>query len=279
MSRVIDAHQHFWELGKFRDDWLRTPEHRAICRTYTPADLLPHLQATGVDGTVFVQTQHDLAENRWALKLAAGNPFILGVVGWVDLASPNCASQLAEFRQNPKFVGVRHLTHEESDPDFLIGAEVLRGLRCLERAGVPFDLLLRPQHLRHVPRLASELPDLLMVIDHIAKPRIRTGGLAEWEQAFRRAADSPNVFCKLSGMVTEADWNRWTPADIAPYIDIALDAFGPGRCLFGSDWPVCELAASYEQVHVALLTAISSLSADEQALVMGKTASQFYGLG
>ncbi len=278
MTGVIDAHQHFWELGRFHDDWLRIPPHQPICRTYTPADLLPHLRAAGIEGSVFVQTQHDLEENRWALDLARQYPFIRGVVGWIDLASPECGRQLEEFRDNPRFVGVRHLTHDEPDPDFLIRPEVLAGLRCLERAGVPFDLLLRPVHLRHVPRLAGELPDLKLVIDHLAKPRIRQASLVDWEPGIRAAAGFENVFCKLSGMVTEADWETWTPADLEPYLEITLEAFGPKRCMFGSDWPVCELAACYEDVYAALVESLTSLSASEQQAILGETARRFYAL-
>jgi L-fuconolactonase len=279
MSLTIDSHQHFWQLDlPFQYGWLDAPSLARIRRDYLPEDLAPLLTSSGVDRSIFVQTQHDLAENRWALGLARANPFLAGVVGWVDLASADCERQLVEFKDDPKFVGIRHVVQDEPDDDFLIRDDVLRGLKVLERHGVPFDLLLFVKHLRHVPTLARALPNLPMVIDHLAKPRIKDQSLDDWMPNFREAAQFPNVFCKLSGMVTEADWEAWTPKDLQPYVQIALENFGPDRLMFGSDWPVCELAARYGSVMQALEEALGPISESERSAIFGETAARFYKL-
>ena len=277
-SMIIDAHQHFWELGRFDTSWLDTPEHKPIRRNYLPSDLKQLIDRAGVDKTVFVQTQHNLDENRWVLEFARENDCLAGVVGWVDLASPQCEEQVLEFKEFPKFVGVRHITQGEPDDDFIVQPDVLRGLHTLERHGVPFDLLFYVKHLHHAARLGHELPGLKMVIDHLSKPEIKLGKLDNWENNLRAAAKCPNIYCKLSGMITEADWKNWKPQDLQPYVDVALEAFGPKRLMFGSDWPVCELAGTYEQVLGALRTCLQSLSASEQDQIFCKTATDFYQL-
>lgn len=275
---MIDAHQHFWQRGRFKDAWLDRPEHRPISASFLPENLAPLLRKAGVDRTVFVQTQHDLEENRWVLDLAARHDWIAGVVGWVDLASPRCEEQLLEFKARPKFVGVRHIVQDEPDGDFIVRPAVLNGLGVLEKHGVPFDLLFFVKHLRHAETLARRFPGLRMVIDHLAKPRIRDHSMEGWKEAFVAAARHPNVFCKLSGMVTEADWKGWAVADLKPYVQLALDAFGPDRLMFGSDWPVCLLAAPYERVLEALREALGPLAAADLAKIFGGTATRFYGL-
>ncbi|MCA9060205.1 MAG: amidohydrolase family protein [Planctomycetaceae bacterium] len=279
MLMIIDAHQHFWKLDlPFDYAWLNQPQHEPICRSFLPETLLPHLKNTGVERTVFVQTQHNLEENRWALGLTEEHDFIVGVVGWVDLASPQCESQLEEFRDHPQFVGVRHVTQDEPDENFIVRADVIRGLKVLEKHQVPFDLLFYVQHLRHAPTLARELPSLPMVIDHLSKPRIRAGEIDQWRKEIQGAAACDNISCKLSGMVTEADWTSWKPADLKPYVETVLEAFGPERCMFGSDWPVCELAGTYEEVHEALRTCLGELSEGEERQIFGETAVRFYKL-
>lgn len=276
---IIDAHQHFWKLDlPFDYAWLREPQHEPICRDYTPETLLPHLQATSVDRTVFVQTQHNLAESQWVLELAKKFPFLAGVVGWVDLASEHCEQQLLELKQDPLFVGVRHITQGEPDENFIIRPEVVRGLKVLQKHGVPFDLLFYVQHLKHAPTLAEMLPELPMVVDHLSKPRIRTQEIDNWRHDIQAAARYPNMYCKLSGMVTEASWDSWQVNDLEPYVNTVLEAFGPSRCMFGSDWPVCELAGSYEDVVGALRTLISKLSPSEQDQILCQTAVRFYNL-
>lgn len=276
---IVDAHQHFWQLDlPFDFAWLREPRHAPICRSYLPADLLPQLESAGVTHSVFVQTQHNLDENRWALQLAREFPQIVGVVGWVDLTSEQCAEQLQEFRADPRFVGVRHITQGEPDPDFIIRPDVLRGLKILQQQRVPFDLLFYVQHLRHAAVVARLLPELPLVIDHLSKPQIREHRLADWKRDLQQAAACPNVYCKLSGLVTEADWQAWTVDDLRPYVETALEAFGPQRLMYGSDWPVCELAASYQQVYDAARDLVRQLTPTEQDRIFGGTACEFYGL-
>ena len=276
---IIDSHQHFWQLDlPFEFGWLQEKQHGPICRNFLPNDLRPHLATAGVEKTVFVQTQHHLEENRWALQLAEQYDFIAGIVGWVDLASVDCERQLGEFLGNPKFVGIRHVTHGEPDDNFIVRDDIIRGLRVLEKHRVPFDLLFFTQHLKHATTLAQALPELPMVIDHLSKPKIKAGLTAGWQDDLRSAARFPNVFCKLSGMVTEADWNHWKPADLRPYVQTAIEAFGPERCMFGSDWPVCELAGSYEDVIAALKETLGPISTDEERQIFGETAKQFYQL-
>jgi L-fucono-1,5-lactonase len=278
MTRTIDAHQHFWQRGRFKDAWLDEPKHQPISGSYLPENLAPLLRQCGIDGSIFVQTQHDLGENRWALDLTKTNPFILGVVGWIDLASPKCEEQVLEFKADKKFVGVRHITQGERDDDFIVRDDVVRGLQVLEKHRVPFDLLFYVKHLKHAATLAKKLPNLPMVIDHLAKPRIKDRVTDGWIEPLRAAAKFPNVYCKLSGMVTEADWTAWRPADLKPYVQAALEAFGPDRCMYGSDWPVCLLAAPYPSVIAALRESFGSLSEAERAKIFGGTAEKFYGL-
>jgi L-fuconolactonase len=276
---IIDSHQHFWKLDlPFEYGWLYESQHKPICRDFLPADLKAHLLATGVTKTVFVQTQHNIAENRWVLEMTKDHDFIAGVVGWVDLASESCEDQLSEFVGNPKFVGIRHVTQAEPDDNFIVRPDILRGLKVLQKHQVPFDLLFFTQHLKHAATLAATLPDLPMVIDHLSKPKIKDQNIHDWSLELRRAAKFSNVYCKLSGMVTEADWEKWKPADLKPYVEIALEAFGPERCMFGSDWPVCELAGSYETVFSTLRELTQTLSPTEQNLIFGETAKRFYRL-
>lgn len=276
---TIDAHHHLWQLGGRLDyGWLDNPGLEAIRHDYAPADLRPLLEAEGIERSIFVQTLADLDETRWALEQARRHPFLAGVVGWVDLASPACDAQVEEFQADPRFVGIRHVVHDEPDVDFIVQPAILRGLRTLASRAVPYDLLLRPEHLHHVPRLAHEVPDLRMVIDHLAKPHIKAGQMAGWIENFTAAARLPNVYCKLSGMITEADHRSWTPADLRPFVARAVDLFGPDRLMYGSDWPVCELAGSYHQVHQAAREVLGDLSPTEIAAVFGGTAARFYAL-
>ncbi len=276
---IIDSHQHFWQLSKpFQYDWLKSPQHAPINRDFLPEHLKPLIDRAGVQRTVFVQTQHNVEENRWVLALAQEHPWIAGVVGWVDLASPRVEEQVVEFKQFPRFVGVRHITQDEPDDDFIIRPPIIRGLQVLEKHRVPFDLLFYVKHLKHAATLAARLPALPMVIDHLAKPRIGAQSIDDWLPHLRAAAKFPNVFCKLSGMITEAHWTRWTPADLKPYVRHALELFGPSRCMFGSDWPVCELAGSYQRVLEAANEALGPISEADRAAIFGGTATRFYGL-
>ena len=276
---MIDAHQHFWQLSQpFDYAWLDNPELSAIRRNYLPVDLKPHLDAVGIKQSIFVQTQHNLEENRWVLAMAEQTDWLVGVVGWVDLASEQCEEQLLEFKDHPNFVGVRHVVQDEPDEDFIIRPEILRGLKLLEKHGVPFDLLFYVQHLKHADRLGRELPQLPMVIDHLSKPKIKVQSIDDWLPQLEAASKHENIYCKLSGMITEADWESWKPTDLKPYVEAALEHFGPNRCMYGSDWPVCELAGSYEQVHGALKEVLGSISDAESYDIFEGTARRFYGV-
>lgn len=277
MTTTLDAHQHFWQLTQpFDYSWLDTPELEKIRRDFLPNDLEPLIQASGVDRSIFVQTQHNVAENRWVLGLAEQHDFIAGVVGWVDLASEQCEEQLLEFKDHPKFVGIRHVTQDEPDDNFIVRDDVVRGLEVLQRHQMPFDLLLYVKHLHHAATLAARLPELPMVIDHLAKPQIKDQRIDNWIDHLKASAKFPNVYCKLSGMVTEADWKTWKPKDLKPYVEMALECFGPKRCMFGSDWPVCELAGTYDQVYWALTEILGPISETEREWIFGRTAAEFY---
>ena len=281
MALKIDSHHHFWDLSRneFDYSWLSAPENEAICKTYLPDSLLNHIQNVGVDKTVLVQTQHTLLENDWALQLASQTDYIAGVVGWVDLAAADIEEQVLRYKDQDKFVGIRHITQDEPDDNFIVREQVLRGLGVLEKHNIPFDLLFYVKHLHHAQQLGQQFPNLPMVIDHLSKPEIKGQRLDNWEANLKDAAKFPSMMCKLSGMVTEADWQAWKPADLKPYIEIVLEAFGPERCMYGSDWPVCELAATYEQVHNALADTVGCLSESELENIFGATANRFYRLG
>ena len=240
----IDAHQHFWGYTPDEYAWI-DDSMSALRRDFLPADLEVELERIGFQGSVAVQARQSLEETRWLLELADRSPRILGVVGWVDLRSPNVRSQLKEFAQNPKFVGVRHIVQSEPDDRFLLQPEFLCGISTLEEFDLAYDILIYPRHLAVAAEFVEQFPRQRFVLDHMAKPPIKTGAILEWSKGIRRLAAFPNVWCKFSGLVTEADWQHWKPEHIAPYLDIAFDAFGPERLMIGSDWPVCLVAASY----------------------------------
>lgn len=274
----IDAHFHFWRIAGYAGDWMQGP-FAMLRRDFLPEHLEPELRDSGVDGAVFVQAQHKMEDNDWVLGLAEQHAFIRGVVGWVDLTDPDVETALERYRANPRFVGVRHITHDEPDDDWILRPDVQRGLAVLEKHRVPFDLLFFVRHLPHAATIADRFPELPLVLDHLGKPRIAAGTVDDWLPAFREAARRDNVFCKLSGMVTEADLADWSPEDLDPYIDHALEAFGPERLMFGSDWPVCLVAgADHRRVLAALDRALGTLTPSEQAAILGGTAKRFYRL-
>jgi len=277
---IVDSHHHFWDrsLDQFDNSWQESDNLKPICRTYLPEHLKPLIDAAGVDKTVFVQTQHNVEENRWVLGLAEANDWIAGVVGWVDLASPDCESQIEEFKDHPKFAGIRHVVQDEPNDEFIIRDDVMRGLGVLEKHEVPYDLLFYVKHLKHAQTVARKFPNAKFVIDHLAKPVIKEGLTDGWLEHFIAAAKCENVWCKLSGMVTEADWENWNSDDLKPYVETALEYFGAKRCMFGSDWPVCELAASYQEVFDALTHCIGGVSDSERSDILGANAIDFYQL-
>jgi L-fuconolactonase len=277
---IVDAHHHVWDPASADYPWL-TDELAVIRRRFTPDDLTPELAEAGIDATVLVQTRASLAETAEFLAIAGATPFIRGVVGWVDLTDPAVGEAIATLRAGPggeRLVGIRHQAHDEPDPAWLVREDVVRGIRAVGAAGLAYDLLVRPRELPAALQLTRNLPEVRFVIDHLAKPPIATGELEPWRGLMRPFASLGHVACKVSGLVTEAAWSSWTPADLQPYVDHALEVFGPSRLLFGSDWPVCLLAATYGQVVEAALTTLSGLDVTEQAAVMGGNATRIYGL-
>jgi L-fuconolactonase len=278
---VVDAHHHFWDPARRQYPWL-VDELAAIRRPYRPEELRPLLAASGVDRTVLVQTISSLDETREFLATAAATDFIAGVVGWVDLGAPSVRESLAELREGPGgrfLVGVRHQVHDEPDPNWLLRPAVQRGIRAVGDAGLVYDLLVRTRELPAALETVRSLPHVRFVIDHMAKPEIVAGPRdAAWELGMVPFAECDNVFCKLSGMVTEAAWSDWTPDDLRPYVQHALEWFGLERCIFGSDWPVCLLAATYAQVIDALKDALGTTDAAGTEAVFGGNAMSVYRL-
>ncbi len=274
----LDAHQHFWRFDPVRDAWI-TPDMAAIRRDFLPGDLAPNLLAGNIDGCIAVQADQSDAETRFLLDLARDHRIVRGVVGWVDLRAPDLDATLAALAANPKFRGVRHLAQAEPD-HFLARADVVRGIGRLQQFGLTYDILVYERQLPAAIALADALPEQRLVVDHLAKPRIRDGELEPWATHLRELARRPNVWCKVSGMVTEADWTHWTPALLKPYLDVAFEAFGPERLMFGSDWPVCLVAATYARVLGAVedYAAASGLSVHDREALFGGSAARFYGI-
>lgn len=274
---IIDSHQHFWQVGRFDYPWMRADD-KTLYRDFLPPALEPILNDCGVRQTVLVQASNSLEETRWLLELADRHAFIAGVVGWVDLTSPTVGWQLAEFIGHPKFKGVRHLVESEPDDAWLIQPSVLRGLKVLVDRDVAFDLLVHTRHLRNVLKMADRCPGLRLVVDHLAKPPVASGAIDDWSPEWIALSQIPDIHCKLSGLVTEADHARWKIDDLRPYYDFALDWFGPARMMFGSDWPVCLLAASYRQALEAYQELLRDLNLTERQRILADTAVKFYRL-
>jgi len=273
----IDAHQHFWDIGKLNYPWM-PPGESILRRNYLPEDLAPVLQQHRFDGTVLVQANIVMEETWWLLDLASQNELILGVVAWVDLTDERLGETLDRCQRHPKFKGVRHIVHDEPDVRWLLRPDVIRGLRELARRGIPYDLLLRPPHLPLIPELADKTPGLRMVVDHIAKPLIASHEREHWARDIETVAKIPGMHCKLSGMITEADHAHWTAEDLRPYVQHVLSVFEPERLMFGSDWPVCKLAGSWKQVLAAFTQACGPLPQTQRNKILGETAAAFYNL-
>lgn len=277
-SGIVDAHQHFWQVGVFSYPWMPIDEDHTLRRDYLPDDLAPQLERSGVDRTVLVQASNSLAETEWMLRLSDAHPFIAGIVGWVDLDSRQAGRQADELQRHERFKGVRHLVESEPDTDWLVRPQVLESLRELARRGLTYDLLVRPRHLKHVERVADAAPDLRLVLDHLAKPPVASGEFDEWARQLETIARIENLHCKLSGLVTEARHDDWTDADLQPYVDHALACFGAGRVMFGSDHPVCLLAADYDQVIESCTRLTANLSEADRERIFSRNASEFYRL-
>lgn len=274
----IDAHQHYWRIDRGDYDWI-TPDNQVLNRDYFPGDLERELQRHGIERTIVVQAAATLEETSFLLRLADETPSIAGVVGWVDVLGQQCQEQLEGFLQHPKFVGCRVMIQDMVYPEAILGPEVLEVFRQFERQKVPVDLLCTAPQLPVVLQLLNHVPNLHAVVDHLAKPDIRGQVIEPWKSQIAVIAECLDVYCKVSGMVTEADVNHWKQPDFQPYVDGILDLFGPERVMFGSDWPVCLLAASYDDVvRVAESTLLKSLTKDEMDQVFGRTAETFYRL-
>jgi len=275
---MIDSHQHFWQVGRFDYPWM-TSDLGILYRDYLPHDFAPILRTNGVEKTVLVQASNSVAESRWLLNLADENSFIAGVVGWVDLMSREIDAQLDELTVNPKFKGVRHLVESEPQDDWLVQPAVLSGLKRLATYGLSYDLLVHTRHLKYVPQVAESCPGLAFVIDHLAKPPIAKNEIKEWSEALKSLASYPNIHCKMSGLVTEANWTSWRTDDLRPYVEFVLESFGVDRLMFGSDYPVCLLAASYDRVLESFQEILTNLSAVDREKIFSKNAANFYRLG
>ncbi|MFD4556739.1 amidohydrolase family protein [Streptomyces sp. NPDC058469] len=278
---TVDAHHHVWDLSVRDQDWITGPELQPLRRDFAVSDLEPEARAAGVDRTVLVQTITVAEETPEFLALADAYDLIAGVVGWTDLTRPDITDELARLRELPGgryLKGIRHQVQGEPDPNWLLRPDVHRGLTAVAEAGLVYDLLVLPHQFPACVEAAASLPQLAFVLDHLGKPPIASGQLEPWATSLRSLAALPNTYCKLSGLVTEADWKTWRTEDLHPYADTALDAFGPSRLMFGSDWPVCTLAATYGQVTDTAGELTDDLSAAERAEVFEGTATRVYGL-
>jgi L-fuconolactonase len=273
----IDAHQHFWRYSPTTHGWIE--DHMAVLkRDFLPPDLEPLLEARGYQGCVAVQAQQTVEETTWLLELADRFPFIRAVVGWVDLRDPDVATVLRRLVAHPKLRGIRHIVQSEPDDQFLLGAEFQRGIAALAPHGLAYDILIDPRQLPAALELVKRFPTQPFVLDHLAKPDIKGQVLEPWAGQVRKLAASRNVFCKVSGLVTEADWPRWKPEDMIRYLDVVLEAFGPDRLMIGSDWPVCLLAGDYGRVMSLVETYLTRLPPSAVEAVRGGTATRFYRL-
>jgi L-fuconolactonase len=280
-SPIIDAHHHFWDPDRGDYGWLSGP-FQPIRRVFGPSDLAPAVAAFGVAGTVLVQTWHSLDESWEYLAIADATAFVAGVVAWVDLTDPHVAETLAALKTSAAgkwLVGIRHLLHLEPDPEWLLRADVRRGLAAVAEAGLVYDLVGNTTHLPAMLKTVADFPQLRFVLDHIAKPDIKNGLREPWTALMRGfPPHRDHVWCKLSGMITEADWSRWSAAELQPYVDETLAIFGPERCMFGTDWPVCLVAGSYAQVIGALRDCLGGLDEAQQAQIFGRSAIEAYRL-
>jgi L-fucono-1,5-lactonase len=273
----IDAHQHFWKFDPVRDSWI-TEDMKDIRRDFYPYDLLPSLQESKMDGCIAVQASASESENYFLIQEAEKNDFIKGIVGWVDLTNPHLLERLSFYHQYAEKVkGFRHIVQAEPD-DFLLREDFCRGIGLLQQYNFTYDILIYHQQLPATIRFVEKFPEQPFVIDHLAKPLIRLQRLELWATHMKTLAQFPNVYCKISGMVTEADWHHWKEEDFYPYLDVVTQAFGTKRLLFGSDWPVCQVAANYERVIGIIENFYQSYSPEEKSDIFGGNAISFYHL-
>jgi L-fuconolactonase len=273
----IDAHQHFWKYNAKEYDWIDAPM-AALRRDFLPANLKVEIDKAGIDGVVSVQARQTLEETRWLLELAGRNAFMRGVVGWVPLTDPRAGSIVEKFAPEPKLKAMRHILQGEADDHYMLRPDFNNGIRALHHYGLTYDILIYEKHLPQTIQFVDQHPGQVFVLDHVAKPKIKEHAISPWRENIRELAKRPNVYCKISGMVTEADWKHWTPQDLQPYIDTVLAAFTPRRIMFGSDWPVCLVASTYTKWHATVVSAIDKLSPAERDRILGGTAMEAYNL-
>lgn len=273
----LDSHQHFWKYDPEQYAWIDN-SMSMLRRDYLPHDLLPELEASRIDGCIAVQAQHSEKETQFLLTLADECPFIRGVVGWVDLCASHVEETLTHFAAYPQLCGVRHIAQSEPDERFLLQKTFLRGISCLKCFGLTYDILVYAHQLPAALELVGRFPDQPFVLDHIAKPLIRTKTMAPWTQHIREMSTHRNVYCKISGLVTEADWAQWSEDNLKPYLDVVFECFGTDRVMFGSDWPVCLVAATYSRVVGVLRDYTDGLSASDKEKIFGLNAARFYGV-
>ncbi len=273
----IDSHQHFWKYNLQDYGWINY-NMQILQRDFMPEDLLPELNKSGFDGSVAVQARQSIEETEWLLQLADHFSFIKGVVGWVDLRSPQLEQQLDNFAGHPRFIGLRHVIQDEPDDNFMLSNPFLKGIKILEKYHLVYEILIFQKHLPQTIEFVSKFPGLTFVLDHIAKPLIKEKIYTPWKERITELAKFPNVYCKVSGMVTEADWINWQKTDFHPYLDVVFNAFGTDRVMIGSDWPVCLLAGKYSDVISIVTDYICRFSENEKKAVLGENAVKVYKL-
>jgi len=277
MDGMIDAHHHLWKFKPVEYRWIDN-SMPVLRRDYLPVDLEPQMAESGVTGTVVIQARQKIEETRWLIEQAEGNGFIRGVVGWVDLNSKHLEEQLDEFTIHPGLVGVRHVLQDEPDDEFMLRPEFIRGIKNLNDYGLTYDLLIFPKHLEKATELVKRFPNQKFVLDHISKPLIKSGLMRTWQDDIFRLAEQENVWCKISGMVTEADLENWKYEDFVPYLDVVTEAFGQDRLMVGSDWPVCRLAGEYPEVLKIPVRYFEAFSFSEKEKIFKNNCIEFYGL-
>jgi len=273
----IDSHQHYWQYHPVKDSWI-TDDLEVIQKDFLPGDVWPAMQQHGISGCVAVQADQSERENDFLLALAQKHAFIKGIVGWVNLQADDIEERLQHYSTIPLMKGFRHILQGEMDERFMLGQNFMRGIGLLNRYNFTYDILIKPNHLPYARQLVAAFPDQSFVIDHLAKPNIKEGLTDNWKQDLHAIAAHPNVYCKVSGLLTEADWDNHKTDDFTVYLDITFNAFGANRVMFGSDWPVCNLAGGYDAAINVVEAYVNKLSMNEQQLFWAKNAIAFYGL-
>jgi L-fuconolactonase len=273
----IDSHQHFWNYSAKEYPWIGEKAKR-IARDFLPEDLERELKKVNLDGSIAVQARQSIEESRWLLNLADHYPSIKGVVGWIDLRSATVENDLQDLSRHPRFVGVRHVVQDEPDSRFILQSDFLRGIGKLKQFGTVYDVLIYPKQLPAAIDLVHRFPEQIFVVDHIAKPLIKDGTISPWDEQMCELAKNANVFCKVSGMVTEAKWETWKAADFDPFLDVVFGAFGVDRLMFGSDWPVCLLSGTYQQVYDIVHDYVNKHAAKAERGIFGENAVRAYRL-